>query len=202
MVNRALSLLFLLSALFCSTVHGAQQNRPYAGIGLLLIRPFSTESSAYSDGLTLYAYPGIKRISEVNAAEIPRLDPIISTAAGEYSVGVLGKKGNWIKIAYDDAGREGWLKMKRYWEYAAWESFLKRRSAVLLPRLRKPCYLLRKECSENSEPIEILSPQRSLQVIEVEGDWAKVKVEKIAVGWLRWRDTDGRWLISVGAIEP
>ena len=111
MVRKLLSSLLILSALLCFPVYGAQQIRPNAGIGLLIIRPFSPDRASENSSMTLYNYPGVKRIAEVKNDVIPELHPVLDSAPGAYAVGVTGKKGNWLKIAYDDAGREGWVKM-------------------------------------------------------------------------------------------
>ena len=202
MVKAPLLSFLILSALLCFPVYGAQQICPNAGIGLLIIRPFSPDRASENSSMTLYNYPGVKRIAEVKNEVIPELHPVLDPAPEAYAVGVTGKKGNWLKIAYDDAGREGWVKMERCWAYTPWESFLKGRSAALLPKLRKSSYQLRKDHSESSEPLITLSSLQKLQVVEIEGDWARVMVEGIPSGWLRWRDQEGRLMISLGRLEP
>jgi hypothetical protein len=197
MVRKPLASLLILSALLCLPVYGAQQIRPKAGIGLLIIRPFSPDRASEISRLTLYNYPGVQRILEVGNDAGAELHPVLAPPSGVYAVGVTGKKGNWLKIAYDDAGREGWVKMERYWVYTPWESFLKGRSTTLLPKLRKSSYQLRKDHSESSEPLITLSSLQKLQVVAIEGDWARVMVEGINSGWLRWRDAEGRLMISL-----
>jgi hypothetical protein len=192
----------LLPILSCFAGYCAQPPRPYTGIGLLTIRPFVQERAADAVSLSLYAYPGVKRVTEIKTAAIPALEPIIRVTSGEYAIGVTGKKGNWVRIVYDDAGREGWLEMEPHWAYTPWETFLKGRFAVLLPNLRNSWYLLRKESSESSEPIVTLSSRQKLQIIQVEGDRAKVMVDGITAGWLNWRDPEGKWIITLEGIVP
>jgi hypothetical protein len=196
MVRKPLASLLILCVLFSFPVYGAQQIRPKAGIGLLIMHHLAAETNC----LTLYNYPGVKRIFEIGNDTVPDLHPLIDSASGVIAVGVTGKKGNWLKIAYDDAGREGWIKMERQWIYTPWESFLMGRSAALLPKLRKTSYQLRKDHSENSEPLISLTSLQKLQVVAVEGDWARVEIEGITSGWLRWRDSEGRLMISLS--EP
>ena len=103
MVRIPLSTLLILSALLCLPVQGAQQIRPNAGIGLLIIRPFSPDRASETSRLTLYNYPGVTRIAELKNDVIPELHPVLDSAPGAYAVGVTEKKGNWLKIAYDDS---------------------------------------------------------------------------------------------------
>ena len=196
MVRRPLSSLLIL-VLLSLPVYAAQQIRPHAGIGLLIIRPLSPDRAAETGSMTLYNYPGVKRIAEVINDVIPELQQVLVPVTGAYAVGVTGKKGDWLKITYDDAGREGWVKMERSWVYTPWESLLKGRSATLLPKLRKSSYQLRKDHSESSEPIETLSSFQKLQVVAIEGDWARIMIEGIPSGWIRWRDQEGRLMISL-----
>jgi SH3-like domain-containing protein len=199
MVSKHLILAIILSALLCFPVYGAQQMRPKAGIGLLLMQPFASDRASVTDCMTLYNYPGVKRIAEVNSDVVSAHGRVLRTDSGTCAIGVTGKKGNWVKVAYDDAGREGWVKMERSWSYTPWQSFLKGRSSALLPKLRKQFYLLRKSQSESSEPIDTLSSQQKLQIVTIDGDWARIMAEGIPAGWIRWRDPEGRLMIS---LEP
>jgi hypothetical protein len=110
---------------------------------------------------------------------------------------VTGKKGNWLHIIYDDAGREGWLESSRGWEYATWNAYLKGRAARILPGLKKDLYLLRRDPSPKAPELETLSRQKNLRILDVREDWALVLVDLTAYGWLRWRDGDGRFTISL-----
>jgi hypothetical protein len=202
MVRITFLILFLLLPILCIPAYSAQPPRPQTGIGLLTIRSFPLGHAAEAVNLILYAYPDVKRVTETSTSSIPGLEKIIGVASGEFVVAAIEKKGGWIKIAYDDAGREGWLKMQRYWEYAPWDRFLKGHFAVLLPKLPKSSYLLRKEHSENSELLETISSQRKLQIITVEDDWAEVMAGGNTVGWVHWQDADGRWMISLEEIKP
>jgi hypothetical protein len=109
----------------------------------------------------------------------------------------MGKKGNWMRIAYDDAGREGWVEMARWWDYTTWEDFLKGRSARLLPGLKKGVYALRAVPSETSLLTGPLSVREKLRLIEIRGDWALVISDSGLSGWLPWRDGDGRFQINL-----
>jgi hypothetical protein len=176
---------------------GAWQFRPFSGIGVLILRPLNAESPAATVPITFYRDPGVTRIVEHPAVEIPRLSSIISMPAGEYPLAVMGKKGNWLLIAYDDAGREGWIKMARWWDYITWEDFLKGRVLRLLPCLNNGVYALRLGPSASSPQTGTPSGKESLRIIKVADDWVLVSADSGLRGWLPWRDGDGRLLVSI-----
>jgi hypothetical protein len=178
-------------------VFSVQQPRPYSGSGVMIIRPLRQVRPAEPATIPFYRDPGVARIAERVVGEIPLLFSILKTPAGEYPVAVMGKKGNWMRIAYDDAGREGWVEMARWWEYTTWEDFLKGRSARLLPGLKKRVYALRAGPSETSRLTDPLSGQENLRLIEIRGDWVLVIVDFCRQGWLPWRDGDGRFQINL-----
>ena len=70
-------------------------------------------------------------------------------------------------------------------------------AARLLPGLKKDLYLLRRDPHPASPQLETLSRQKSLRIIDVRDDWALVLVDVTTPGWLRWRDGDGRFTISI-----
>jgi hypothetical protein len=202
MVRIAFAVILLTSVLSALPAHGSRQTRPFAGIGLLVIRPLTTESTDAGDLIPVYEDPAIKRVAELKATSLPGLFTAIRVSSGNYATVVMDKKGDWLKIAYDNADREGWIEMKKYWEYIPWRDFLKGRHAVLLPKLRGSDYKLRVECSDISEPLADIPPLGDFQVIEVDGDWVKVRTGQSAEGCIRWRGGDGRFLISPGENGP
>jgi hypothetical protein len=201
MAKIVFSLLFVLMLPLCLPVYGAQPARPYTGIGLLLIRPFYSADTPANSSVVFYEEPGIKRVAELNYVDIPRFLPV-DTAQGESAIAVSGKKGEWLKIAYDDAGREGWIRQKRYWEYTPWRSFLQGRHVALLPELRETDYMLHKECSDTSPVIANLTSRQVLVVTRVEGDWIRVENGPSCSGYIRWRGNGGRIMISPDGTHP
>ena len=186
-----------------STAEGTQPPRPYSGSGVLIIRPFGPDRPIDSETLTFYRNPGVERIVERPARDIPSLSSILKMPADEYPFAVMGKKGNWMRIAYDDAGREGWVEMSRWWEYITWEVFLMGRAARLIPGLKKENCALRAGPATTEPPTGVLSGKEELQLIEIRGDWIKVVINSGLNGWLTWRDGDGRFLIFIGGkINP
>jgi len=196
MLLRTLAL-FILLALSALPAFGAPTPRPFCGEGLLIIRPFTPERDHDIRALAIYAEPGVERVTELDSGKLPSLAQVIEGRSGEATLAVMGKKGNWLRVAYDEAGHEGWLEMPRYWEYSPWRVFLKGRRARLLPGLKKEFYLLRREPSSTSPQLDTLSRQKNLRIIEIRDEWALVLVDLTTPGWLRWKDNDGRFTISV-----
>ncbi len=190
-----ISLILLMLAL--PALGAPPKPRPYTGSGLLIIRSDPSSETGITGSLTIYREPGVGRIAEPGYGEIPLLTRIVEPAAGEYPVAVMGKKGEWLKIAYDGAGREGWLEMARRWEIIPWEEFLPGRTARFLPWLKKGFYLLRREPSAAAPELATLPPESTTRIGRVEGDWLYVTVAPGRTGWLRWRDDEGRFLITV-----
>jgi hypothetical protein len=202
MLMRA-AIIFLCLVLTPIAALTATQPRPFSGYGVLIIRPFNNDSPAKPPLLTFYREPGVERIAVRAVNQITTLSSILPLSAAEYPLVVMGKRGNWMLIAYDDAGREGWVEMARWWEYCPWEDFLKGRVVRLLPGMKKEEYLLHGAPSQASPLTGPLSEVEELRLIEVRGDWGLVITDSGQQGWLTWRDGDGRFRISVGGkINP
>lgn len=164
--------------------------RPFTGAGLLIIRPDPSGKAS----LPLYEEPGVRRLAEMEPERLPRLPFSVEDGL---PVAVLESRGNWVKIAYDEAGREGWLEIGRRWSYTPWEAFLRGRSARALPGLKKEFYLMKRESSEQGANGPALTPKKSFCILQVEDDWVQGLLDFSYVGWMRWRDRDGRFLITV-----
>lgn len=197
MTIRILTIYILLSLLPVLS-QAASPPRPFTGQGVLIVRPLDPDS-ATPPSFTLYREPGVGRIAEHPMADMPRLSSHLNLSAGEYPLAVMGKKGEWLLVAFDDAGREGWVKMSRWWEYLKWEDFLKGRYARLLPGLKRESYLLHEEPSDKSHPSGGLSGEERLIIIDIRGDWVLAVASSLGLtGWLPWRDGDGRFLVTIG----
>jgi hypothetical protein len=177
--------------------YAAISTRPMSGNGLLLVHNFHGDAKAQPLQLTFYREPGVGRLLELDAAELPSLSKVLTTGAGEHPLLVTGSRGGWLRIAYDEAGREGWIKPERYWDYQPWRTLLKGKPVHLMAGLKKGYYQLYTAPVTKSSRLETLTKQRQLRVVEIEGDWALVIVDLASSGWLRWRDDDGRFLISI-----
>jgi hypothetical protein len=193
---RVAFILFLI--LFPSSFANAlPQAAPFAGIGVLIVRPCLPENDPCNAPLVIYEDPGIKRIAEINYINIPGHFDLSGVSSGEVAITVMGKRGDWLKISFDDAGRRGWIRKDKFWKYIPWSDFLTGRKAVLLGGLQDSCYLLHKEASDLSGGSTTLSPGQDMQILDIDGDWANVIVTGPETGWIRWRGGDGRFMISV-----
>ncbi len=202
MVRVIFSAIFLAVVLSAIPAHGLRNARPFAGIGILVIRPFFTAGTGSNDPIPVYEEPGIRRIAELKATALPGLLTGLGVSPGNYAAAVMDKKGDWVKVAYDDADREGWIRMDNFWEYIPWRDYLKGCHAVLLPKLRKSDYELRAECSNTSVSLADIPPLSDFRIIELVGDWAKVLTGRSVAGCIRWRGNDGRFLIFPGGTGP
>lgn len=192
-------LAIIITLLFCFPTVGVTappKPRPDAGQGVLMISSFSRGEADEKGVLVIYREPGIARVGEFPYSRLPGLAQIVGNVPEEAALAVLARKREWLKVAYDDAGREGWIRMERSWRFEPWESFLKGRTARLLPGLRNGNSVLRKEADDGAPEVATLTQQSRFTIMEIKDDWAEVKVSYDMSGWLRWRDIDGRFLIS------
>jgi hypothetical protein len=187
---------FLLTLLIVLTSAAADTSvppmmRPYTGIGILFL---PVASDGLNDPVTLYEEPGLSRLGSLNPGKIPRYDWFFGASPAVLPLIVTGRKGSWLRVAYDDAGREAWLNPARAGAFQQWDAFLKDRVCGLLPGLQKKYYQL-----YHYPGRAVLSPLKAgqfLKVLQLENDWIMVLSDQNSLGWLRWRDEDGRLLIG------
>lgn len=177
----------LLCALIAAHVQAAPPPpRPYSGCGILAAQPVPGAEEA---PLPVYAEPGLQRIAELGLGQLPRLAGDRQTPI----IAVHATRGNWLQLAWDSAGREGWVEAARTWEYRSWDEFLPGRVVRVLPGLKKGLYALRAAPREGSAENGALTRDQQVRVVQVASDWARL--ERPA-GWFRWRDGDGRLTVS------
>jgi hypothetical protein len=177
----------VLLALCVGASHAAPpQPRPYSGTGVLALRP---APEAEQSLIPIYVEPGLQRITELKVSGLPRLagDPQAPLVA------VSATRGGWLRLAYDDAGREGWIESARNWNYLLWAEYLPRRVVRVLPGMKKGLYVLRGEPRDGSPERGSLSRDQQVQVVQVVDDWARLQSP---AGWFRWRDGDGRLTVA------
>jgi hypothetical protein len=189
------SLLFILLALPLQ-LHAASpvKARSLSGSGLLLL---NSENRAGALRLVLYREPGIGRIAELAATQLPQIIPPLQASAGGRGVIVTAKRLDWYRIVYDNGEREGWIKGGAAFIYQRWGELLPRKTVVFPSGLRKEFYQLRSQPDPAAEAIEAVAVESGLTVIRVVGDWINVRRGTGVSGWLRWRDDNGRLLIAV-----
>lgn len=163
--------------------------RPYSGIGVLQLA-----ASAVPEPIPLYDEPGIARCCSLQQSVLHRLNAWLFGAEQPTSLLVTDRKGEWFEVEHDDAGRTGWLRQQRRWQFNPWEQFLKGKLVQFLPNSPKPfIQLVSRPESATGTP---LTPQNPLKVIVVKEDWAYVLLDQDNAGWIRWRDRDGRLLVG------
>jgi hypothetical protein len=188
-------LLFVISpyaALSSSTVSSSM--RPYSGIGVLRL-PAATEKPIKA--LPLYEFPGLSRLGVLEIGRLPRNDRIFNPTPHAVYLIVVARKGSWLRVDYDDAGREAWLNPGRSAVFQPWELFLKDNVCRMLPGLQKKYYQLYQ--SPGRSVLAPLTAGQFLKVLRLEDDWVMVLSEQNQMGWVRWRDEDGRLLIGVSS---
>lgn len=165
--------------------------RPYSGIGVFVL------SAPDSEPLHLYEEPGIFRRGELDHAGASANEWIFGGEQGRVPLIVMARRGNWLKVCYDDAGREAWIDPQRRGMFHPWDQYLKGQVSHLLPALRKQYYQMYRQPA--GEPLFVLTPKQMFKVIKLENNWAMVLSGQNAIGWLRWRDEDGRLLVGFGS---
>lgn len=166
--------------------------RPYAGIGL--VSSGSLQEGENEEPLHLYEEPANARLMSLDLAKVPRYDWIFGANRELYLI-VASRKGKWLRVAYDEAGREAWLMPRRSSVFLSWEMFLKGRTARMLPGLQKRYYQVYQQ--PGSTASVSLPPGQFFKVLRLEGDWAMVMPDQRSIGWVRWRDEDGRLLVGL-----
>lgn len=167
--------------------------RPYSGIGLVL---FAQHTTAIRNlDLTLYAEPGLVRVGALNDPRLRGNEWVFELPGETQPLIVSARKREWLRIYYDDAGREAWVDPHSRAQFVTWEWFLKQRSAFMLPGLQKRYYQLFHQTERT--PLATLKAKQAFRVLKLEQDWCMVLISQSQIGWLRWRDEDGRLLIGV-----
>jgi len=192
----------LLALLFAAAVvHPATmpKMRPYSGQGVVELSLAAPEGGDAARVFALYQEPGIGRQEELQSTRAPFMEWIFKRTASHVPLLVMARKGNWLKVVYDEAGREAWLNPGRRGRYLPWESYLRHQGGRLLPGLRKQYYQL---CAQPGKaPVATLTPKQLFRMLKVDTDWALVAVDQSTLGWLRWRDEDSRLLVSLEATD-
>jgi hypothetical protein len=194
----AVTLIVILALALPASLPAANQPpmRPYVGIGVLMLSAASGSDDQDARPHLLYQEPAILRQGELDIRRLPAHEWIFGPPTAALPLIVTARRGNWLRVVYDDAGREAWRKLQGQKDYQSWEEFFKGRSARLLPGLRKPFYQLFRQ--PGREGMAVLTAASGFRVITVEEDWALVMADRDSLGWLRWRDEDGRLLMGLG----
>lgn len=195
-LTRIVCCTLLIISVAASAAAALPKMRPYAGIGVLLLPTGGTSST---EPLALYEEPALARLGELHSSKAPVFDWIFGASPALRPVVVMARKGLWLRVSYDDAGREAWLNPTRQMSFQTWDLFFKGNVSRMLPGLQKKYYQLFQQ--PDVQPLTLLTAQQQFKVLQLENDWAMVLIEQSTLGWLRWRDEDGRLVIGI-VTEP
>ena len=193
---RAFQLTLITFLLFLSTTsQAAPKMRPYSGIGVLQI-----SSVGVTDALQLYGDPGVARCCRIETSAITHLNSWLFGNDQPPSLLVTARKGEWLEVEHDDAGRTGWIMQERRWSYTTWEQYLKGKLILFLRNSPKnQIQVVARPGASKGVPTTTKQP---MKVIMAQGDWAYVLLDQTSAGWIRWRDADGRLLVGFESSLP
>lgn len=188
--------LFFLSIVLKITVcesASPPRMRPYTGVGLVL---FTQNGNSVPQDLQipLYEEPGILRVGMLNSSKLPGNEWIFDYKGLAAPLIVSARKGDWLRVFYDDAGREGWISPDSRGRFVSWEQFLKLQTNHLLSGLQSQYYQLLQK--PGGKVLLTLTPKQVFKVLKVENSWSMVMVGQAQIGWLRWSDDDSRLLFG------
>ncbi|MDD2309794.1 MAG: hypothetical protein PHH91_09465 [Desulfuromonadaceae bacterium] len=166
--------------------------RPYTGIGVVVFR--QADNSQKNLHLQLYKKPGLSRVGVLNRPRLSGNEWIFGLQEGHSTLVVSARKGDWLRIYYDDAGREAWIDPLNNGRFQSWEEYLKRQTGRLLPGLQPKYYQMQQP---GGRAFATMSPKQVFKVLKLENEWGMVLTDQAQIGWLRWRDEDGRLLMGI-----
>ena len=187
--------LVILAPVSLSVAAGPMKLRPYTGIGILLLSVAPGVNGEKPLFLNLYEEPAISRLGELNGDTLPPYDWIFGMNSYTLPLIVTARKGNWLRVVYDDVGREAWLMPQRQGAFHTWDSFFKGRLGRFLPGLHKQYYQFFQEPGKGALLTPL--PKKGFKIVKLKDDWALVMPDQNSLVWLRWRDEDGRLLIGL-----
>lgn len=192
-----LFLIFFLLGESCSAGLAAPppRMRPYTGIGLVVFSN-SVNASRQELQLQLYEEPGLSRAGMLNSPWGAGNDWIFDLSEGTLPLIVSSYKGGWLRVFYDDAGREAWIYPENDGRFQSWEQYLKLRTGRMLPGLQQQYYQLQQQ--SDGKVFATLTPKQVFKVLKLENDRGLVLTDQSQIGWIRWRDNDGRLTIGTG----
>ena len=169
--------------------------RPYTGIGLVV---FSQPDNAPNRDLQLKLYeePGLSRVGMLSSTRLPGNAWIFGTSDEAPPLIVSARKDGWLRVFFDDAGREAWIDPQNKGHFQSWEQFLKLHTGRMLPGLQPQYYQLQQQ--PGGKLLATLTPKQLFKVLKLENSWIMVLIDQEQIGWVRWSDDDGRLVIGVG----
>jgi SH3-like domain-containing protein len=196
-MNRRLLEIFLVIVVLGMTAYSAfaaspPRMRPYTGIGVVVFNALNQDLP-----LPLYEEPGLLRVGVLNSSRMSGNEWVFGLQkGGRPPLVVSARKGEWLRVVYDDAGREAWIEPQNQGRFQSWEQYLKLHTGRMLPGLQSNYYRFQQQ--PGGKVLTTLSPKQMFKVLKIENSWGMVLTDQSQVGWLRWRDDDGRLLFGVG----
>jgi hypothetical protein len=151
-----------------------------------------------SEPLYLYEEPGLSRQDRLNPEKLFGNNWIFGAPSSSLPLIVMGRKGAWLRVVYDDAGREAWLNPDRSGGFQTWEHYFKSTFASVLPGLQKKYLQLYQK--PGGTVLASAMPRQFFKVLRIDNDWAMIMTDQNSLAWLRWRDEDGRLLIGTSTL--
>lgn len=145
--------------------------------------------------LPLYEEPGLVRTGMLNSFRLSGNEWLFGIKEGALPLIVSARKGDWLRVVYDDSGRDAWIEPQNKGRFQTWEQFLKLQTGHMLPGLQPQYYQLLLE--PGGKKLATLTPKNVFKVLKVENAWSMVMVGQTQIGWLRWRDEDSRLLVGL-----
>ena len=189
-----LLILFTLLCLITPPAAGAPQLPPPAGRWVLIIPPSDATAA-----VTFREYPGVRRMENLagTLTELPSLSPAVSAPRGGLVLALLSLREGYARVTLSPSGQTGWIKVRPGWQIAPWERFLPGRTVRLRGGVRDAARQLHRTPAEAGEVTGSVPAGSPLAAAEVRDDWLLVRCGGAVTGWLRWRNGDGRLLVTV-----
>lgn len=169
--------------------------RPYTGIGVVVFPGFG-DSQNQNLQLQLYEEPGLSRIGLLNSSSLPGNEWVFGQSEMAAPLIVSARKGVWLRVFFDDAGREAWINPENKGQFHSWEEFLRFNTGRMLPALKPQLYQLLQ--TPGGKLLTTLTPKHVFKVLKLENSWGMVLTDQGQIGWVLWRDGDGRLTIGTG----
>lgn len=166
--------------------------RPAAGIGILTLHKPAAESS---ETIIIYEEPGLIRTATLDPSSASPFEHVFGSYSSIRHLIVTKRHQQWLKVIYDDAGREGWLKPNLGADFKLYAEWLRQPLARLLPALQKKYYQLHR--TADGAHIGTMTPQQNFKILTVNNSWVQILTEQNQLGWLQWKDEDGHLLIGL-----
>jgi SH3-like domain-containing protein len=169
--------------------------RPYTGIGVVVLSQPDSSRTKQDLQLPLYEEPGLARVGMLDRFKLTGNEWVFGQAAETFPLIVSGRKGDWLRVYYDDAGREAWIDSRNTGRFQSWEQFLKLQTCHMLPGLQPQYYQLLQQ--PDGKLLATLTPAQVFKVLKLENSWGMILTHQAQIGWVRWSDEDGRLLVGL-----